>query len=242
MICPYCLKTIEDGALACQFCKRDLNFFTPISKQITEIERRLATAESKINEPLQRSEWVLGLPEIAPMVAVSSSVFLAASFTWIGWRPFVGNGRFVNTLLQILSIASPFFAAFGLGALRRVRTSAYLVLGLTAGFFGFGQMLLVYADSKVDSALRFSSSFTCPSGTYVFAVPHRWYWSLFIYPLTGAVLFVSAGRLADWLQPDRERASNQQRIGLEKWLAILSPFFVPVFGLIQALLTRHVNR
>jgi hypothetical protein len=190
MKCPYCTQTIADGAIVCQFCERDLNFFTPLFKQISVLERRINWLNSKVEEPLRKSKEVLGLAEIALLVAVSLSALLAAFFTWMDWQSLIGNTIYVDTLIQALAIASPFFGGIGLGCFRRVGVSASFVLGVIAGFFGLGEMLLLYALGKMDTALAAGSALTDPSRIFGFAVPHHWVWSLFYYPLSGAFLFL----------------------------------------------------
>jgi hypothetical protein len=239
--CPYCTETISEGAIVCQFCERDLNFFNPLFKQISAIEKRVNWLNLKVEEPLRNRNEVLGLSEIAPFVAVLSSILLASFFTWIDWQSFVGSNIYVDTLIQALAIASPFFGGVGLGCYRRARVSANLVLGVLAGFFGFGQMLLLYALGRMDTALAAGSALTHPSGIFGFGVPRHWVWSLFYYPLSGAFLFLFGGTLAVRFRPNTENAPQDasDSSGTEKLLVALSPvisLFAALIPVIKAIL------
>lgn len=45
MRCPYCVSEIDDAALACPHCTRDLYLFKPLLQRIAELELRVATLE-----------------------------------------------------------------------------------------------------------------------------------------------------------------------------------------------------
>jgi hypothetical protein len=194
---------------------------------VSALEKRFDWLKSRVEEPRRNSNEVLGLSEIAPLVAVLSSIFLAAFFTWIDWQPVIPSNIYADTFVQMLSIASPFFAAIGMGYFRRVRVSASLVLGAVAGFFGFGQMLLLYAIGRMDTALVTSSALTCPVGVYSIAVPPHWVWSLLFYPVSGAFLFLSGCMLARRLWPNlgnvEEEIVTGGPSGIERGLLSISP-------------------
>ena len=146
-------------------------------------------------------------------------------------RPIVGNN--FNWLWQGLSIAWPFFAAFGLGMfLGRLKTSSYLLLGFVAGLVGFAQMLLLFALGRMYSALQYA---TDNHSVYVFAIPPKWQWSLLSYPISGALLFLSGGRLGERIRNSRSvipgvepTVGPARVVGIENWLTMLAPYFAAI--------------
>jgi hypothetical protein len=235
MKCPYCTQSIADGAIVCQFCERDLSFFIPVFKQVSALEQRVHWLNAKVQEPLRNSSELLGLSEIAPFVAVLASVLLASFFTWLDWQSFIGSNIYVDTSIQALAVGSPFFVAVGLGCFRRVRVSASLVLGAIAGFFGAGQMLVLYSLGKMDTALANGSALTNPPGIFGFAIPQHWLWSLIYYPVSGAFLFLFGTTLAQRFVPKRADDPLEDPVGrggMEKVLVALSP----VVSLVSALI------
>ena len=49
MICPYCISEIDDAALACPRCARDLYLFKPLIEKINQLEKAVAVvAETRI--------------------------------------------------------------------------------------------------------------------------------------------------------------------------------------------------
>jgi len=239
MKCPYCTQSVSDDAIVCQFCERDLNFFTPIFKKVSALETRVDRLKSKVEEPLRNSNNVLSLSEIAPFVAVLSSVLLASFLIWIDWQGFVGSNIVTDSLIHGGAIASPFVGGFGLGRFRKVRVSANLILGLVAGFFGVAQMFLLYSIGKMDTALMDGSALTNPPGIFGFAVPSNWVWALIYYPLSGAFLFLFGETLAHRLRPQREDEppdiASSGSSATEKLLVALSPVISVVAALIPVI-------
>ena len=41
MKCPYCLSEVDEEAVACKFCTKDLYLFKPLIKKVAELERQM---------------------------------------------------------------------------------------------------------------------------------------------------------------------------------------------------------
>jgi hypothetical protein len=46
MKCPYCLSLVEDEAVVCKVCTRDLYLFKPLSEKIRQLEEQLHAQQS----------------------------------------------------------------------------------------------------------------------------------------------------------------------------------------------------
>lgn len=241
MKCPYCLESISEGAIVCKFCERDLNFFTPLFKQISTLNKKVDVLNSLLKTRLQSPNETLGLPDVAPLAAVLLSVLLASFLGWLDWQGFA-SGLIVDSLAHGVAIASPFFGGLVLGRFRRVRVSVNLLLGFVAGLFGAAQMFLLYALGHMDTALMGGSALTNPQVTFGFAVPTHWVWALLYYSVFGAFLFLFGGRVAErfWPKPDdaleaigREGQSPTERLlvylsQVTALITVLKPLLTPL--------------
>ena len=47
MKCPYCLSLVEDEAVVCKVCTRDLYLFKPMLEKIRTLEEKVKTQQSQ---------------------------------------------------------------------------------------------------------------------------------------------------------------------------------------------------
>jgi len=151
MKCPYCATQIEDQALVCPVCHRDLFFFQPISARLSRIEESIEQIRSRSQNNAQGT--VSASPEQSSppdpvimrcLIALAASVLLASFFSWVTW-PFE-TSAIDDKVLNFMSGFVPFFAAIGLGrSVKRLGWSSYAILGLLAGSLGFSQVALHYS-------------------------------------------------------------------------------------------------
>jgi hypothetical protein len=115
--CPYCLEQINDGALVCRWCKRDLILTKPLSEKIAGLEKIVRTL---------RNEQIGGPPAVAPSpgqtsavnksaIALSANMCSFLGFYYISWLPFAT----IDKPWIALAFISPLVAAF-LDCLRRI--------------------------------------------------------------------------------------------------------------------------
>jgi hypothetical protein len=237
MKCPYCMTELEATAIACPSCTRDLAFFMPTARRLSNAEERISAHASVIAR--LEDEKTFGCVDVAPIVALLSSGLLTFTFSWISWEPVVGN-KF-DWLFHFLSVAAPFLAAFGLGLTSRtLRPSAYWALGLVAGAVGVVELFVVYAICTMRNALSLNQPFLNP---------RFWWVSIIAYPIAGSFSFFSGGKLGRWVRRKAHPGDTTGEWVVEawddktaKWLKITAPILSLIASVISTLVQHFWTR
>jgi len=84
MQCPYCISSVDEAALACPYCARDLHLVKHLLERIEDLERRLEEAGVPYGEGPNDDEPVAAQAEIdddwqAPPPRYTSTLFLTLS-------------------------------------------------------------------------------------------------------------------------------------------------------------------
>jgi hypothetical protein len=196
----------------------------------------LEALSNDISELKNHARVELRPSDVAPILALFCSILSAFLFTWLDWQPFFYGEKW-DYSLQFLSISSPFFPALVMGlVLPRVRHYSSLLLGLVAGLAGEAQMLLLYAIGRVDAALHQALT---ENVQYNIPLPPHWYWTLVLYAIGGAVVFLCGTLLGQWLRhgvgdqafpvPKRDR----QLAGLKVALSTLGTFLTIIIPIVN---------
>ena len=78
MQCPYCISDINDAALVCPVCRRDLYLLRPLREQIGDLEQKLKTVNAAHQEELENR-----VAELEEQLSIASDPSLAmAKRTW----------------------------------------------------------------------------------------------------------------------------------------------------------------
>jgi hypothetical protein len=172
MRCPFCRKSIEDDALVCHHCGRELTFVRPLIERVEALEKRLSAPPRESAAPAGRPGGV------ALLVLVGALCLLATATTF--WAAFTPWPDLYKVPFYLVGLAPPLL----FGVLAGVRLTAWGPLrlfnaGLVLGVFDLAAALAILGN--------------------VPGVELNWPWILVVFVIGQPVIVASAGWLVERL-------------------------------------------
>ncbi len=145
MRCPYCTTEIDDAALACPHCTRDLYLFKPLLQRISDLEARVAKVEQDApstviaeNNPRDVPEELVTprLRELAARIAIPIFVLLTAHLLITVAYDF--NTIYLRVVSLLIPLPFGFLLTataarrFSISFFAAISTAALAVLGMSA--------------------------------------------------------------------------------------------------------------